>query len=173
MKKIFKFIALVILIGNCSAASLAGQENTSHLLGDISKTDLKKAPFSTWFDPEERSYQVDDEALAGIDQLLDGVEVKVVLGTWCHDSKREVPRFYKIIEATNLSEEKIQMIALDRKKQAPGDEIDGLSITHTATFIFYRHGEELNRIVEKPTESLEKDMVKILRGEEYRHSKLP
>jgi hypothetical protein len=31
----------------------------------------------------------------------------------------------------------------------------------------------MNRIVETPVESLERDMVKILSGQDYRHSKLP
>ena len=31
----------------------------------------------------------------------------------------------------------------------------------------------MNRIVETPVDSLERDMIKILSGKEYRHSKMP
>ena len=64
------------------------------------------------------------------------------------------------------------MIALNRKKQSPNGEINNMAITNTPTFIFYKNGEELNRIVETPVESLEKDLVKILKGQAYRNSKM-
>jgi thiol-disulfide isomerase/thioredoxin len=102
--------------------------------------------------------------------LLEGVEIKVVMGTWCHDSKREVPRFYKILSHKT---DNIEMIALDRKKQSPNGETDAMAITNTPTFIFYKNGKEMNRIVETPVDSLERDMIKILSGKEYRHSKMP
>lgn len=92
------------------------------------------------------------------------------MGTWCHDSKREVPGFYKILDQ---NAENIEMIALDRKKQTPNGETNGMEITNKPTFIFYIDGLEMNRIVETPVESLERDMVKILSGQDYSHSKMP
>ncbi len=143
------------------------------LFGVISSSDLQNAPYNEWYSTNYSDYQVDQAALASLDNLLDGIEVKIIMGTWCHDSKREVPRFYKILSSLNGASIEDQMIALDREKKAPNGEIDGMGITNTPTFIFYRDGQELNRIVEVPIESLEKDMAKILKGEDYRHSKLP
>ncbi len=173
MKKIAQFIVLLSVWGMNGAVGQEHRESNVDLLGKISKEDLQQAPYAEWFDEGVKNYQVDRDALSGVEDLLDGIDVKIVLGTWCHDSKREVPHIYKILEGANLAADKITMIALDRKKQAPDGEIDGMGITNTPTFIFYRGGNELNRIVEKPVESLEKDIVRILKGEEYRHSKLP
>jgi hypothetical protein len=47
---------------------------------------------------------------------------------------------------------------------------DGFDITNVPTFIFYRNGKEINRIVESPVISLEKDMLSILAGEVYKHT---
>ena len=36
--------------------------------------------------------------------------------------------------------------------------------------IVYENGEEINRIVEFPIETLEKDLLAIVRGEDYKHA---
>lgn len=172
MKNFAKFFMVLMVVGMFPSSSLAQENKTENLLGVISKADLQKDPYATWYNENDQAYQVDQAALSGLDQLFEGVEVKIVMGTWCHDSKREVPRFYKILSNVAAGEDKAQMIALDRKKQAPNNETQGMEITNTPTFIFYKDGKELNRIVEIPVVSLEKDMMKILKGEAYKHSKL-
>lgn len=169
MKIVSRIVALIVVV--CALPSLGiAQEKNEDLIGIITVSDLKKGPHATWFEENDQAYEVDKTSLTGIDALLEGVEIKIAMGTWCHDSKREVPRFYKIL--TQAGNANIEMIGLDRKKQAPDGEIAGMNITNTPTFIFYKNGEELNRIVETPVESLEKDMVKILSGADYTHSKL-
>jgi len=37
------------------------------------------------------------------------------MGSWCGDSQEQVPKFYKIISLLNFDENKIQLIAVDRK----------------------------------------------------------
>lgn len=170
MKKIINLVFIILLFGAGTISVHANEEKINDLLGVISVSDLKNSPHSAWYNKNEVTYRVDENALTGINQLLEGVEIKVVMGTWCHDSKREVPRFYKILDK---NADKAEMIALDRKKQSPNSETDGMAITNTPTFIFYKDGKEMNRIVETPIETLELDMMKILSGKEYRHAKMP
>lgn len=170
MKKIVNLVLVLLMFGSGTLSIHADEEKNIDLLGIISLSDLKNSSHFTWYEENELSYNVDEGALADIDRLLEGVEIKVVMGTWCHDSKREVPRFYKILSHKT---DNIEMIALDRKKQSPNGETDAMAITNTPTFIFYKNGKEMNRIVETPVDSLERDMIKILSGKEYRHSKMP
>ncbi len=174
MKIVNKYITLFIIITSGGLVACNAQDKQDEmLLGEISKSDLQKVPYAAWYNESDQGYQVDAAAITELDKLLNGVEIKIVMGTWCHDSKREVPRFYKILSAAGINEDSTTMIALDRKKRAPNSEIDGMGITNTPTFIFYKDGKELNRIVEKPAVSLEKDITTILKGSEYRHLKLP
>ncbi|MBT5185308.1 MAG: thiol reductase thioredoxin [Kordiimonadaceae bacterium] len=143
------------------------------LLGEISKSDLQQAPFSTWYEEYENGYQVDAASIEGLQDLLKGVEIKIGMGTWCHDSKREVPRFYKILDQAGINLEQTKMYGLDRKKQSDNSEAISMQVQNTASIVFYKNGIEMNRIVERPVVSLEKDMMTILRGEKYRHSKMP
>ena len=52
---------------------------------------------------------------------------------------------------------------MDEDKHAEGNETAGLKIEYVPTIIFYKDGNELGRIVESPEDTLEKDMIKILK----------
>ena len=161
-------IALIMSVSICNAQ----EKNNEMLLGVITSADLQKAPYESWYNKGNNEYQVDEASLENLKTLMKGVDVKIMMGTWCHDSKREVPRFYKMLSVSGISEGQVEMIALDKKKKAPNGEIDNIEITNTPTFIFYKNGQEMNRIVERPVESLEEDLVKILKEKPYRHSKI-
>ena len=84
------------------------------------------------------------------------------MGTWCSDSRREVPRFFKILDAVNYPSDKVAIICVDEDKKTRGNELTGLKIELVPTLIFYKNGNELGRIVESPNDTLEKDIIKIL-----------
>jgi hypothetical protein len=55
----------------------------------------------------------------------------------------------------------------DLYKKSPAGEEKGLGIFRVPVFIFYKNGKEMNRINEYPASSLEKDVLIILKGENY------
>ncbi|WP_452227381.1 thioredoxin family protein [Lacinutrix cladophorae] len=146
-------------------------ENKKMLLGPINKQGLEKAPYNEWFTKNQDTYEVNEKITEKLKDSLKNYTIKVFLGTWCGDSKKEVPRFYSILEKVNFSENQLEVIALDRSdeayKQGPNGEEKGMNIHRVPTFIFYKNGEEVNRIVEHPKETLERDMLKIVNGDRY------
>ena len=92
------------------------------------------------------------------------------MGTWCEDSQRETPNFFKLLEAINFSKNNHSLYGVSREKTTPQQFEKDLNITNVPTFIFYKNGKEINRIVEYPIESLEKDMLNILSGKDYQHA---
>jgi len=93
------------------------------------------------------------------------------LGTWCGDSKKQVPRILKVLEQAEFPNERLEIIALDRRpgryKKSPTGEEKGLNIIKVPTLIFFKNGIEINRIVERPIASLEEDILTILNGGHY------
>lgn len=140
------------------------------LIGQHSKSDLQQEPYATWFNPEEASYVPNQETLFSLRNLNQDYTITIFMGTWCDDSKQQVPRFYKILNAIDFDLSKVRLITVDRSKTTPEKFEDGLNITNVPTFIFYKNGKELHRIVETPVESLEKDMFKIVTGQPYKHA---
>ena len=70
-----------------------------------------------WYGPEYTSYKIRKGILAKLKKKnLQGISIKLIFGTWCHDTHREVPRFLKILDAINFPFEHLHMNALDTKK---------------------------------------------------------
>ena len=92
------------------------------------------------------------------------------MGTWCGDSKREIPHFFKTLEQVGFNTKDLELIAVDRNKKTPNNLQKGFNIKKIPTFIFYKQGKEIGRYVEYARESLEKDMIQIVSEKAYKHS---
>ena len=169
MKKIiflFLFTATSIV-----AFGQANQDRSGNLIGYAQKSDLLKKQYKGWFEHHYKKYQPDEKVVRKIKKKLKGVSVLCFMGTWCGDSKRETPRFYKIMEAANFDFKKdFQLVAVNRSKRTPDNLQEGYDIIRVPTFIFYKKGKELGRYVEYPRETMEEDILKILQKKPYKHS---
>jgi thiol-disulfide isomerase/thioredoxin len=138
-------------------------EQITWLLGYFPRERLEQPPHSEWFLKGYNSYQFNTDIVNKLTDISkDAITIKIVLGTWCPDSRREVPRFMRILDNWEFPMEKVTFIGVDNAKLSPVGEYDGLHIERVPTFIFYRNNIELGRIIENPVSSLEQDMVNIL-----------
>lgn len=174
--------AATLLLYACSATLNKSTNGTGYLstdksgkpmlLGANNRASLLQAPFSEWFDKNYNSYVVNDSISNQVKPMIEKKKVVVYLGTWCGDSKREVPRMLKILDAADVKKNQVKLVMLDNKdsmyKQSPGHEEKGLNIHRVPTFVIYENEKEIGRIVESPVASLEKDLVSILKKENYR-----
>lgn len=175
MLRPLRYIVLALALAACKAnpphtAERVADDGTVMLVGTASLDSLQNEPFDSWYEANRNEYRPNPETIDKIKPLLKDVHITLLLGTWCKDSRREVPRFVKILEEAGYSPGTVEVIAVDRDKTTPGQFEGGLELLQVPTFIFYRHGEELGRIVEFPIEDLESDMLKILSGQPYRHA---
>lgn len=138
-------------------------EQITWLLGYINPVQFTNPPHSEWFVAGHDAYVPDQEAIGKIMEVnKEDLSIQIVMGTWCPDSRREVPRFMKIIDLIDFPSSKITFIGVDNSKQAPVGEYDKLEIERVPTFIFLRNKVEAGRIIENPVTSLEQDMLDIL-----------
>jgi hypothetical protein len=141
------------------------------LLGNCSRQALLQAPFVQWFQNNYDSYKVDSATCRFIAPLLKDKKITIFLGTWCGDSKREVPRILKMLDCCNFPAEQLRLIMVgnlgDAYKKSPLHEEEGRNIVRVPTIIIDDAGKETGRIVEYPVVSLEKDLLSILRNEKY------
>lgn len=135
------------------------------LIGLSQRSDYEKGEgFKEWFKEEYDHYHLDEKTLSIISESVDDFQIECFMGTWCKDSRREVPRMYKILDFLKYDERQLTMISVDRNRTSPGEEEKGKNIHHVPTIIFYKEGQEISRIIESPTGSLEADFVDILLG---------
>jgi tetratricopeptide (TPR) repeat protein len=170
MKNIFLIIGLLTLSVVSTAQPAAAKQEI--LYGAITKENLMAAPFDKWFITNYDTYEPNAGVVSSLKKLnTKDISVQIFLGTWCGDSKREVPRFMKVLNELSFPLQKVQIVALgggdSLYKQSPQHEEDGKGIFRVPVFIFYKNGLEINRINEYPAFSLEKDILTILSNKLY------
>jgi thiol-disulfide isomerase/thioredoxin len=140
-------------------------EQATWLLGFINPVQMAQYPHSEWYLKGYNDYSVKQEFIQMIQASLDpDVRITVVLGTWCPDSHREVPRFMRILKEVNFPGGYITLIGVDMNKLSPIGDFEKLDIQRVPTFIFYKKNIEAGRIIENPVTSLEQDIINILKG---------
>lgn len=128
------------------------------LNGPITKEGLQKMPYKIWFNTNYKTYLVDINTLKNIRKKnLKGVEIKVFMGTWCHDSNREIPRLMRVCEELGIYD-KLELYGVDVNKKSRLNTEEGWDVRKTPTIIFLRNGEEIGRILEEPEISFEHSM---------------
>ncbi len=165
MTKIY-FLSICLLL----SVSIIAQNPESKprvLYGIVTKDSLLKAPYEKWFTTGYDTYNPNTETVDRLKkQNFKDITVQVFFGSWCGDSKREVPRFFKLINEIGLPTNNIKLIGVgdgdSLYKQSPQHEEKGLGIYRVPTFIVYKNGVEINRITEYPSLSLEKDFLNII-----------
>lgn len=112
----------------------------------------------------------DDFTIEG--ELIDSLKAKtgenlkidVYLGLWCGDSMNNVPPFIKIMDKINEAGKiTVNYYTVERK---PNKEtkyyVEELKVERVPTFIFYRDGKEIGRIIENPSNSMAEDFLEII-----------
>lgn len=136
------------------------------LLGEIAIEELQQEPFAEWYQMESDGYEVDTELTNAISNPGQ-YTYEVFLGTWCGDSRREVPRMEKIFSEMGIDMSNVLIVTLDRDKISPNGEQEGKDIRYVPTLIVNKDNQEIGRIVESPsseTATLESDLFEISLG---------
>ncbi|WP_148041208.1 thioredoxin family protein [Rufibacter immobilis] len=148
---------------NREEKNAAGTENI--LIGPTTRVAFENAPYNTWFHPAYLRYQPNQKIMDELQPLLENVTVKGYIGSWCLDSQRDLPRLFKVIDQARFPHSRLQLISLREDKSSLKGEEKGDSITAVPTFILYRDGKEVGRIVETAYPTLEMNMLTILKGD--------
>jgi thiol-disulfide isomerase/thioredoxin len=132
--------------------------NQNILYGQCEADAFYKDGFKQWFITEYDNYEID--SLLHKFNLYDEIdEVIVFFATWCGDTRRELPRFVKITEQEVFNDINVIYFGLDSNKQTDDVDTDEYRIIYVPTFIFYKDGSEIGRIIEAPSMGLEKDII--------------
>jgi len=138
--------------------------------GEFSRDQLENSNHNGWFVENYNAHPLNKALVSQIDSLFDDIEVTIYMGTWCEDSQREVPGFFKIIDALEANDQVQPIVGLNEDKVSHDGSAEQASVTNVPTFIFSKDGEEINRIVEFPIISLEQDILDILQEKGYKHA---
>lgn len=119
-----------------------------------------KAEWKKFVDEDYDARAKFKDSLATLD-TDDSVKVKLFLGTYCPDSKKWVPRFFRLKPLIPVSD--VSIISVDTTKKDERGLAQASNIEKIPTFIFLKSGEEIGRITEKPKGRMERHLYRILK----------
>lgn len=167
MKFTASLVAVLWIFSGCASTSDVKSASTAPaekmILGWAERSDFNQPEFAQ-FTLVYDTVHIAGEFVELIQQLHEDVEITIVLGSWCGDSKREVPRFLKLADAVGIQPARIKFYGVDRTKKSADGVTDTYDIHRVPTIIFKKEGVEIGRIVERPNVSIEADVLTILAG---------
>jgi thiol-disulfide isomerase/thioredoxin len=133
------------------------------LVGDVTREQIEQAA-PEWVQAEVESAP-DAATATSLASVEPGADVTVFLGTWCGDSRREVPRLWRALDQNAGSLPfALHYIAVDHNKKEPKGRTGPERIGYVPTFIVRRGGQEVGRIVEQSPNGIEHDLLDLLTG---------
>ena len=133
------------------------------LVGPATREQIEGAA-PEWVQAEVEAHP-DAETAKALAAVAPGAEVTIFLGTWCSDSRREVPRFWHCLDETGGAVPfKVTYVTVDRQKKEPAGPVTENGVRFLPTFIVRRDGREVGRIVETAPNGIEHDLLALLTG---------
>ncbi len=163
MRTLFIIAIIAVVLAGCSPTEKISVRPNEHMeVGWTPRSIFQSPSYAAWFDTTYAAYQPQKEYVDRLRQMKDSVDLLVVFGTWCSDSKREMPRFFKLMDALDFASGRVTLVAVDRTMKVPAGVAKQYNITSVPTIIVRYRGLEIGRIVESPKATLEQDLVELL-----------
>ena len=160
---IFLSFFLTLLIAGCTPVAQPPHRTSYIVEGDFNYQGFRDT--CHWSVRYDSSYTAEGNNIEILKAKLPGTHMLIYAGTWCGDSKHQVPRMMKILNESGFDLNSLEFRLVDRsKKDKAGHSVQD-SIKFIPTFILYRDKKEIGRIVENPKATLEQDLVKMLMKE--------
>lgn len=169
MKKHAMVLIMLLLAAGCahqnqSVAILRQVGGEQLILGEVEYREILRH-FPAWKKEEDRRSEASPALVERVRQINEPLEVLCYFGSWCGDSREALPIFMKTLNAAQNQRITVKLIGVDRKKDDPGHTAKPYGIELVPTFILFRNGEEIGRMIEFPMkENFVEDLLDILQA---------
>jgi thiol-disulfide isomerase/thioredoxin len=161
------FLAVLFVVAGCGSTDSYHVAVEPHgqkiVTGRIFRSTLESDSSFEWYKKNYESYTPDSASIVFLFSAAKEIHFLVFGGTWCGDTKRELPRFLKIASLAHIPDANIEIYGVDRSKESRDGLTEKYHIANVPTFIVLSEGKEIGRIVEHSEEGIEFDLVYLLR----------
>lgn len=153
------------ITATATAYETSKDEKTGHLVykGLFTFHNMATEPTFAWLDSGINAYKPDTVTLPYLRSAIRNYQILLFIGTWCEDSQNLLPKFYKLLSSLDIKYENIVLIGMDRAKTtttAGADLVNRYKVSLLPTILFTDStGQEVGRITETVSKSIEWDMV--------------
>ena len=159
--------ALTFLLVGCSAKdsfvlkdqysqAKSGYTNAEFSWQKISKED--------WFKQGYQEYQPVQDKVNELKKNSKNVDLLVFGGSWCSDTRREIPHLKKILDQAGFKSDQVLLVHTNPGMTEETGIAEAEEVKSVPTIVVYVNGKKQDRIVESPEKTLEEDLVKIIQS---------
>jgi thioredoxin 1 len=152
-------LVVVVVLATASFKAWSAEEV---LLGRVRPPALPS--ISESWQKEYDAYEPSAEDLRALATLKGPAVLDVYFGSWCSDSRRELPHLMKILDRASPPGLRVRFYGLDRSKKKPARLARRGAIERVPTLVLSAGGREIGRIVESPRSTLEHDLALLVAG---------
>jgi len=113
--------------------------------------------------PYVDGYSPQLDVVSRLQAVPERVRVEIFLGTWCPDCRQHVSAYFKIMDMVRNPMIQTTYTGVPRDRAARGPYTEGKNIERLPTFIVFLRDQEIGRIIETPSKSVEEDLWEILK----------
>ena len=125
-------VVLLLSFATMSGPIHAADAKKPVLLGVVTRDSLQQEPYAEWFDKNYGDYTPNPGIVAQLEETIGDQQIRVFFGSWCDDSKREVPHLLKVLDTISFPAKNLSLIAVSNadsmKRQSPNGEELGQEI---------------------------------------------
>ncbi|MDN3637713.1 thioredoxin family protein [Simiduia curdlanivorans] len=156
-KALYSVIFFLMTVSVAHAAeSLSAHQD---LVGPVSESDLLV------LDAFAASYKtaiISEQEVQLLTSIDSAISLRVLFGTWCHDSVREVPKLIKLIELAENPNLSLRLTAISRDKLEPSAVVARYGLEFTPTLVVLKDKKEVGRIIEQPDANWASDIIALI-----------
>ncbi|QEC41820.1 thioredoxin family protein [Pseudobacter ginsenosidimutans] len=167
MKYLLSALFVVITLSSFAQTQYEVIEKSGRriLKGIINRDLLANDTTFKWFRQQQEGYKPDTEIVSNIKSKAAEVQYLVFGGTWCGDTRFLLPKFYSLLDAAGVNEDRVSLVAVDYSKKTIGNLSEAFNIQRVPTFIVLKDGKEVGRVVEYGTTGQwDKEISEIVSG---------
>ncbi len=167
MIKMARYCFAFLIIAGCGGEApyriTVESQGTKIVVGKFKRSLLESDSSFSWYRRNYDAFTPDSASIAYLSTAAHNVDFIVVGGTWCGDTKRELPKFFKTVSLSHIPESNIELYGVDRSKKSNDGLTEKYDITRVPTFILFSDGKEIGRIVESTKNGMEFDLAGLLK----------
>jgi len=113
----------------------------------------------------DTDYHIDNLKIIELDNLIakNNISFIIFAGSWCPDSRSELPKIIELFKEANISDNKYELLGVDRMKFEPSGKYLQYKIERVPTLIVLKDGKEIGRIIEYPQKEWIEDILEIIK----------
>lgn len=139
-------------------------QTQNDLIGQVSVEQIFKS--NRIFEIYTDRYTPNEDAIQFLKDLKGNYSLQVFFGSWCRESTKYLPGLVKTLKLAANDGIEVAFIGVDSQKKFPNQFLKMIDIKYIPTVVVLNNGNEVGRIVEKPQQPIETELVQILKRQQ-------